>query len=57
MKMVVKSMQGYALAFGLAVLLWGSLGPFMKKKFEESPPAQKAWKKNTQQGPRPFPRL
>merc|ERR1719262_277794 len=39
-KMVIKSLQGYALAFGLAVLLWGALGPYMKRKFEESPQRQ-----------------
>jgi hypothetical protein len=38
--MVIKSMQGYALAFGLSVLLWGALGPYMKRKFEESPQRQ-----------------
>lgn len=37
-KMVIKSLQGYALAFGVAIVLWGVAGPFMKKKFDETRP-------------------
>jgi hypothetical protein len=35
-KMIIKSLQGYALAFGMAIVIWGALGPFMKRKFAES---------------------
>lgn len=42
--MLSKSLTGYVLAFGLAVLLWASLGPWMNRKFQgEAHPSWRAF--------------
>ena len=38
-KVLVKSMSGYAVAFACAMLLWLTLGRYMKKKFVGTPAA------------------